>query len=321
VHVEMLGSGAGTVTSTPTGLDCGTTCTASFRAGSSVDLTAGADSASAFVGWSGGCGGLNPVCEVTVSSPIEVVARFDSVVSVEQDGAGTAFGWGRGVLPDAIGGSYHWERRAGASSTYAFSGGTVTLFTVSGPGMGRGRISIDGITVDTFDGYARVVTTRVAHRFAQLGAGPHYITVQVLGTKRAAAKGTRVAVDALRWGGETRANPSAAHAAWASVSDATASGGSYVIADARDAFARLRFQGTGASLRTLRGPKMGRAEVWVDGALARVVDLYGPTPAFATVRLAAGLADGSHTVRIVVLGGHRATSSGNGVTIDRWIVV
>ena len=321
VHVEMQGSGAGTVSSAPAGVDCGPTCTASFPVGSAVELTAAADSASAFVGWSGACAGTNPECEVTVSQPIEVLATFDSVVSVEQDGAGTAFGWGRVVAPEAIGGSYRWERRAGASAAYDFSGGTVTLLTVSGPGMGRGRISIDGTTVDTFDGYARAIATGVRHRFTQLGAGPHRLTVHVLGTKRSAATGTRVAVDALRWGGQTRVNPPAAQAAWASVSQATASGGSYAIGDARDAIARLRFQGTGVSLRTLRGQAMGRAEVWVDGALARVLDLYAPSPTFSTLRLADGLADGSHTVRIVVLGTHRAASSGNGVAIDRWIVI
>ncbi len=321
VHVEMQGSGAGTVSSAPAGVDCGPTCTASFPVGSAVDLTAAADSASAFVGWSGACAGTNPGCEVTVSQPIEVLATFDSVVSVEQDGAGTAFGWGRVVAPEAIGGSYRWERRAGASAAYDFSGGTVTLLTVSGPGMGRGRVSIDGTMVDTFDGYARAIATGVRHRFTQLGAGPHRLTVHVLGTKRSAATGTRVAVDALRWGGQTRVNPPAAQAAWASVSHATASGGSYAIGDARDAIARLRFQGTGVSLRTLRGQAMGRAEVWVDGALARLLDLYAPSPTFSTLRLADGLADGSHTVRIVVLGTHRAASSGNGVAIDRWIVI
>ena len=321
VHVEMQGSGAGTVSSAPTGVDCGPTCTASFPVGSIVELAAATDSASAFVGWSGGCGGSSPACQVTVSQPIEVAATFNSVVSVEQDGTGTAFGWGRMVAPDAMGGSYRWERRAGASATYAFSGGTVTLFTVSGPGMGRGRISIDGTPVDTFSGYAGAVGTGVKHRFTQLGPGPHSLTVDVLGTKRPAAIGTRVAVDALRWGGLTRVDYPAGPAAWASVSHATASGGSYVISDARDAFARLRFQGTGVSLRTLRGQAMGRAEVWVDGALARVLDLYAPSPMFSTVRLADGLADGSHTVRIVVLGTHRAASSGNGVAVDRWIVI
>jgi GH25 family lysozyme M1 (1,4-beta-N-acetylmuramidase) len=45
VRVEVRGSGSGTVTSAPARIDCGTTCTASFAAGSTVDLTADADSA------------------------------------------------------------------------------------------------------------------------------------------------------------------------------------------------------------------------------------------------------------------------------------
>jgi GH25 family lysozyme M1 (1,4-beta-N-acetylmuramidase) len=321
VTVELQGSGGGTVSSSPARIDCGATCTASFAAGSTVDLSAVADSASAFTGWGGGCAGLSSTCSVTVLSPTDVVASFDSVVNVEQDGTGTAFGWGLAIHPRAIGGSYRWERRAGATATYAFTGGAVTLFTVSGPGMGRGRLSIDGTITETFDGYARTLVAGVKHRFSQLGLGPHTLTVQVLGTKRPAATGTRVTVDALRWAGHTHANPSPGSVAWAAVTNPSASAGSYMISDAAGAFTRLRFQGTGVSLRTLRGPAMGRAEIWVDGALMRVVDLYAPAAGFATVRLAAGLVDGSHTVRIVVVGTHRSASSGNRVAIDRWLVV
>jgi Glycosyl hydrolases family 25/Divergent InlB B-repeat domain len=319
--VDLQGSGGGIVTSSPARIECGTTCTASFAAGSTVDLTADADSASAFTGWGGGCAGLGTVCSVAVSSPTDVVASFDSVVSVEQDGPGTAFDWGRAALPSAIGGSYRWEHRAVASATYAFTGGAVTLFTVSGPGMGKARLSIDGSVVGTFDGYARTIVTDVRHRLTQLGAGPHTLTVQVLGTRRPAATGTRVAVDALRWGGRTHAEPKPETAAWAEGTSASASGGTYAISDAAGGSARLRFQGTGVSLRTLRGPAMGRAEIWVDGALVRVVDLYSLAATFVTTRLAAGLVDGSHIVRVVVVGTHRSASSGSRVAIDRWLVV
>jgi GH25 family lysozyme M1 (1,4-beta-N-acetylmuramidase) len=322
VRVDLQGSGGGNVSSTPARIACGANCAAFFAVGSTVNLTAHADSASAFVGWrGGGCSAAGLVCGVTVSSPRHVVATFDSVVSVEQGGTGTSFGWGRASHPRAIGGSYRWERRSGASATYAFSGGAVTLFTVSGPMMGRGRIVIDGAAMDTFDGYSRVFVTGVAHRFESLGPGAHTLKVVVLGTKRPIAAGTRVAVDALRWGGHTRADPAPASARWATVTNASASGGSYAISDARDAFTRLRFRGTGGSVRTLRGPGMGRAEVWVDGALVKVVDLYAPTTAFAAMRLVSGLADGPHTVRIVALGTHRLASSGNGVVVDRWLVV
>jgi GH25 family lysozyme M1 (1,4-beta-N-acetylmuramidase) len=321
VRVKVRGSGGGTVTSAPARIDCGVTCTAPFAAGSTVDLTADADSASAFVGWSGGgCGGAGPVCSVSVSSPRTVIATFNSVVSIEQDGAGTAFGWGRASHPDSIGGSYRWERRSGAAATYAFSGGAVTVFTISGPKMGRGRIEIDGATMETFDGYSRALATRAAHRFEGLGPGAHTLTVRVLGTKRPAAAGTRVGVDALRWGGQTHPDPPAA-ATWAVVTSASASGGSYAISDAREAFTRLRFRGTGASIRTLRGPAMGRAEVWVDGDLEGVVDLYAPAAGLAKVPLASGLVDGPHTVRVVVLGSHRGASAGRSVVVDRWVVV
>ena len=195
-------------------------------------------------------------------------------------GSSEASGRDRRVVP--LGASGRGDR------VYAFTGGAVTLFTISGPGMGKGRISIDGTTVETWDGYARTLVTGVTHRFSQLGPGPHTLTVQVLGTKRPAATGTHVTVDALRWAGQTHADPSPETVAWAAVTNPSASGGSYAVSDAGGAVTRLRFQGTGLSLRTLRGPTMGRAEIWVDGALVRVVDLYSAATAFATVRLAAG---------------------------------
>jgi GH25 family lysozyme M1 (1,4-beta-N-acetylmuramidase) len=321
VMVERQGTGDGTVTSTPARLDCGPTCTAAFAAGSTVTLTATADSASTFTGWTGASCGAGPVCSVPVSAPIDVVATFTSVVSVEEDGAGTRYAWGRTADPDAIGGSYRWERGAGASATYDFSGGTVTLFTVSGPAMGRARVRIDGAVTGTFDGFARTWSTGVKRRFEGLGPGAHVLSVEVLGSKRPAAEGTRVAVDALRWGGQTRSDPAASSVRWATAVDAGASGGTSAISDARGASAKLAFTGTGVALRIQRGPGMGKAEVWVDGVLRKVVDLYAPAKSFATVPLASELADGPHTVRIVVLGSHRATSSGSAIVIDRWLVL
>jgi len=321
VEVERQGSGAGTVTSSPAGLECGTTCMAFFDAGATVTLTAEADSASTFAGWSGGCSGAGPVCSLAVSSPAGVVATFVSVVSVEEDGAGVRYSWGRSSDPRAIGGSYRWERRAGASATFPFSGGAVTLFTVSGPAMGKARIRIDGVAVGTFDGYAPTLTAGVKYRFGDLGPGPHALAVEVLGTKRPAAAGTRVAVDALRWGGRTRRDPPASPVTWATKADGAASGGAYAISGAPEAAARLTFTGTGVSLRTLRGPAMGRAEVWLDGAALKVVDLYAPAATFATVPLASELVDGPHTVRLVVLGTRRTASAGDAVVLDRWLVI
>jgi hypothetical protein len=76
--VTPTGTGTGTVTSAPTGIDCGSTCTANFTYNSSVTLTASAGGASTFGGWSGaGCSGTG-TCTVTMSQARSVIATFTS---------------------------------------------------------------------------------------------------------------------------------------------------------------------------------------------------------------------------------------------------
>ncbi len=76
--VTKTGAGTGTVTSSPAGINCGSTCTASFADGSAVILTATADAGKAFAGWSGACTGTGP-CQVTMSANQSVSASFTVV--------------------------------------------------------------------------------------------------------------------------------------------------------------------------------------------------------------------------------------------------
>jgi hypothetical protein len=75
--VAKSGAGAGTVTSTPSGISCGTTCSASFASGTVVSLTAVPDSGSTFAGWSGACSGTG-ACSVTMDAAKSVSATFNS---------------------------------------------------------------------------------------------------------------------------------------------------------------------------------------------------------------------------------------------------
>ena len=74
--VSLAGDGKGSVVSSPAGIDCGSTCEASFNLGTRVSLAATAASGSTFTGWSGaGCSGTGS-CEVTMSEARSVGATF-----------------------------------------------------------------------------------------------------------------------------------------------------------------------------------------------------------------------------------------------------
>jgi hypothetical protein len=76
--VNEAGTGTGTVLSAPAGINCPTTCSASFASGAVVALTATAAEGSTFGGWSGaGCTGTGG-CSVTMTAAQTVTATFNS---------------------------------------------------------------------------------------------------------------------------------------------------------------------------------------------------------------------------------------------------
>ncbi|HEX4870774.1 MAG TPA: DUF4394 domain-containing protein, partial [Nevskiaceae bacterium] len=76
VMVTLAGDGTGRVLSTPAGIDCGTRCSASFNAGTTITLTATAEGGSQFTGWSGACTGTEP-CQLLANTPsYSVTATF-----------------------------------------------------------------------------------------------------------------------------------------------------------------------------------------------------------------------------------------------------
>ncbi|WP_156890762.1 InlB B-repeat-containing protein [Meiothermus rufus] len=76
--VNKNGTGSGTVTSSPTGINCGATCSASFTQGTTVTLNAVPASGSVFAGWSGGgCSGTG-TCTVTMNAAQTVTATFNT---------------------------------------------------------------------------------------------------------------------------------------------------------------------------------------------------------------------------------------------------
>jgi hypothetical protein len=91
LDVTFAGTGSGSVTSVPDGIDCQSDCNTAFAHGTEVVLTAVTDPGSTFTGWSGACSGTGD-CIVTVEAAAEVTATFtinQYNLTVTLDGAGS----------------------------------------------------------------------------------------------------------------------------------------------------------------------------------------------------------------------------------------
>ncbi len=80
LSVSKAGTGSGTVTSSPAGINCGTSCSAAFPTGTAVTLTATPVSGSTFSSWSGACTGTGS-CVVTLDADRSVTATFTASIN------------------------------------------------------------------------------------------------------------------------------------------------------------------------------------------------------------------------------------------------
>ncbi len=74
--VTRGGFGGGSVTSSPAGVKCGSTCVGAFATGTAVKLSAKASRVSTFAHWSGGGCSKARACHVTLNSDVSVTAVF-----------------------------------------------------------------------------------------------------------------------------------------------------------------------------------------------------------------------------------------------------
>ena len=92
LSVTPPASGTGNVTSTPPGIDCPTSCSATFPQSTQVMLSAAPANNYFFEGWSGACSGTAP-CTVSMTGTEKVSATFALgevlTVSIAGNGAGT----------------------------------------------------------------------------------------------------------------------------------------------------------------------------------------------------------------------------------------
>ena len=121
--VSKAGAGSGTVSSSPAGINCGSTCSSAYVSGSQVTLTATPAAGSTFTGWTGGgCTGIG-TCVLTMSADTTVTAGFvvqSFALTVNSSGNGT------GTVTSAPAGI-----NCGATCSTSFSFGTQVTLTAA----------------------------------------------------------------------------------------------------------------------------------------------------------------------------------------------
>lgn len=151
VTVTPTGTGSGTITSTPAGIDCGSDCTEGYPDLSPITLTATPASGSTFLGWAGGgCAGTAP-CAITVTAPITVQAAFvkDNALVVSKLGNGTGTVTGTGI---SCGSDCSETYSPGTTVTLTASAGTGSTFTGWGgacSGTGTCTVTMDAAKMVT----------------------------------------------------------------------------------------------------------------------------------------------------------------------------
>ena len=88
VSKEGAAANDGTVTSSPAGINCGTSCSGQFEQGLRITLTATTRNAAVFSGWSGACSGTGS-CTVTLNEETIVAATFSPAASSPPPAPGT----------------------------------------------------------------------------------------------------------------------------------------------------------------------------------------------------------------------------------------
>jgi len=128
--VTTAGTGGGTITSSPAGITCGTTCSASYSPGTALTLTAAADSGSTFTGWSGACTGTGS-CGVTLTSSTNVTATFSQQTQTQTPSQTLMVGVsGKGTVTSSPTGI-----TCGKTCSANYQSGMVTLTATPGSGF------------------------------------------------------------------------------------------------------------------------------------------------------------------------------------------
>ena len=158
--VATAGTGSGTITSSPSGITCGASCSASYTSGTSVTLTASPASGSSFAGWSGACTGT-ATCTVAMTAARSVTATFNTNGTTGPCNSPITFTGNTGSFNTTGAACFRTNATVNGWGCSNFDGRTVT---VGGVAVTCGQLPVTRAA----DGYTYFVVTAGAFPWAAL---------------------------------------------------------------------------------------------------------------------------------------------------------
>jgi hypothetical protein len=200
-----------------------------------------------------------------------------------------------------------WER---PTLTYRFYGDTLVWVYTTGPNCGIARVAVDGVDQGTVDQYSSTVQYQVKRSYSGLGADYHVVQIVSDGSKNAASTDYQITHDAFvamtspddpRPATQTIQQDNTDGSTmytWPVGENSLAHGGKYSFTSLANSATAYTFSGTGVTWLYGRGPRLGYADVYIDGSYKGRLDLYAAALSF-TSQAYAGLASGTHTILVV----------------------
>jgi hypothetical protein len=189
ISVLKSGTGSGTVTSSPGGIECGSKCSALFAAEEGVVLTATPAAGSKFAGWTeGSCSGTG-TCSLTGGGEQTVTARFESEgpppsdfeMSASVSGPGTVTSVPAGIL-------------CGTECIHRFASGATVTLTAAPTGGARFIGWTGACKGNTLTCEVEMDETRSVHAAFEAVAAGQVLVVSVGGSGAGAVKSAKAGI-------------------------------------------------------------------------------------------------------------------------------
>ena len=230
-------------------------------------------------------------------------------------------------------GTASFNRADGGRATYTFTGTAVKWIGFRAAWAGIARVFVDGAFVSEIDLFSPTEEVQVpVFQVADLAPGTHTIAVEATGRKNAEAADYAVVVDAFDVSPAApppvtgtrfeQTAPSATFTPGWNLTDSSHAWSGTTAAVSSSAGERATFVFTGTSVTWIgkRGPDMGIARVYIDGAFQAQVDSYFPSIIQGIAYSITGLVPGQHRLEIEVTGLKNNQATGVAIAVDAYDV-